>query len=58
MEEVKKARAESIKLLTNNGKNRIMVNKLEQMMKDRETLEILNALFLATSGEKAKYEKK
>jgi hypothetical protein len=50
--EVKKARGEALKFLTNNGQNRRAVKKLEQMMSDKETLEILNALFVATGGKK------
>ena len=48
----KKLRGEEIKKLTNNGKNRTMVKKIERLMADEETLKIMNALFAACAGEK------
>jgi len=48
----KKIRAKAIKDLTNNGKNRTMLRKIESLMKDEEALMMLNALFMATRGGK------
>lgn len=46
----KKVRAKAIQDLTGNGKKRVMVRKITNLMEDRETLAILNALFMATRG--------
>ncbi len=43
----KKQRAEAIKQLTNNGRKRKVVNDLNRMMSNNETLGMLNALFAA-----------
>ena len=48
----KKVRAKAIRDLTNNGKNRTMVRKLENLMENPETLAILNALFASIKGGK------
>jgi hypothetical protein len=45
----KKVRAKALKDLTKNGKNRYMIAQLDRLMSDKETLEILNALFAATN---------
>ena len=46
--EFKKARAQAIKTLTNNGKNRKLVRDIERLLADDETRGMMNALFAAT----------
>ncbi len=50
----KAVRAQKIKELTSNGKNRRMVRRIEKLMEDPETCAMMNALFAATSGKKGK----
>jgi hypothetical protein len=50
----KAVRAQKIKELTNNGKNRTMVRNLDNLMRDPETLAILNALFASTQQKEEK----
>lgn len=45
----KQLRAKAIKDLTDNGKKRIILKKLENFMENPENLAILNALFAATT---------
>ena len=47
-------RGEILASYTQNGKNRVAVRKLEQLMKDKEALAIVNALAAALTPKESK----
>lgn len=51
---VKKARAISLRFLTNNGKNKVMVRKMAKLMEDPEALDLYNALVMACATKETK----